>query len=699
MKSNLIASTMLALAAGAAMLPQTAHAQSFAFSQKRSRLVVLIHGVTARPNEDPEAKIGTSGHARYYWGFDFIKALQGRTDETDMRVLQPRVFGSMVMSPWTKREDWLPEKTTPNPADYAPICFPVSWLSNVPNDITTNKTLQKDYIRLITKNAGANTSMVMVASRDGSRPLIKQLGDTIDQVYMSYQIAFGDLAPEQQPQMYLVGHSFGGVIARGILANPTGADFYGNKLTASQRTRAQFLRDRVVLVQTLAAPHEGTIIPDFTGDAHDFIAANGANYINGLKSFISFQPWRVFTGDFVRSNTAKQIDDILKAMSGKRDSLDEIMRMPMYNAGILNPETAKRTDGSYVPIYTAAGRNPGGHIYDRSRSMFLVGGMDYNPLSMLDILMNGTRHGKESSALHLIEGFLHLKGYGKEGKRPWGTATTAQGDRVSSPYAGFGTRYARQLSDKLTITGSDVTAVANMFFEGGAYTMGKADGEFDSDGFLGWDSAHAIHLNTNWYRVVEPSLYGNELPWDNDNHGSLMFNPGIGGWIHNELLRDAGPIVAVGKRRSVWTASEPTPTPLKSIKIQVSKIEDWGNKLDFFSQADFKLRIRAGGSEAVTILPEDMKSVTNIPAFNVTGYPGTIIPIRIDVIERDTPDPDDICMASYNIDRSSIFLNFDTRTNRITGDYFADAGESMAFFPRLVTTDNKVIVTVKVTQN
>ena len=699
MKRNLLATTMFAVIAAGVMLPQTSLAQSFAFSQKRSRLVVLIHGVTARPTEAPEEKIGTSGHPRHYWGFDFIKALQGRTDEEEMRVLQPRLFGAMAMSPYTKFDDWKPELATPQSTDYAPICFPISWLTQVPNGITTNKTLQKDFIRLITKNAGANTTMVMIPSRDGSRPLIKQIGDTIDQVYMSYQIAFGDLATDQQPQMYLVTHSFGGVIARGILANPTGADFYGNKLTTNQRERANFLRDRVVLVNTLAGPHEGTIIPDFTGDVHDFIKLNGAAFFNGLKTFIAAQPWGAFAASFVRSNTAQQIDKILTAISGKRDSLDEIMRMPMYNNGILNPSTDKRSDGSFVPIFTAAGRNPGGMIYDKSRSMFLLGGIDYNPLSTLDIMLSEIRHGKESTALHLIEGVLHLKGYGKEGKRPWGTATTPLGDRVTSPYAGFGPKYARQLSDKLTISAGDVTTIADMFFEGGAYKMGQADGEFDSDGFLGWDSAHAIHLNTNWYRVANPSFYGADLPWDFDNHGSMMFNPGGGAWIHNELIRQAGPIVESGKRLSVWKTGDATPTPLKNIKIEVTRLEDWGNSLDYLTQADFKIEIRAGAVEGTTILSDDKKIVKNVTPFQVSQYQSTIIPIRISVIERDTPDPDDLCMANYSVDRSSVFLYFDTRTNRIVGDARAAAGETMYFQPKFLNTANKVMMQVKITQN
>ncbi|MEI7985370.1 MAG: hypothetical protein WCI55_07050 [Armatimonadota bacterium] len=59
-------------------------AEDFQLRKNRARLVVLLHGVTPEPLQSPEQKIVMSGHARHYWGYEFIKGLQGRLDESEM---------------------------------------------------------------------------------------------------------------------------------------------------------------------------------------------------------------------------------------------------------------------------------------------------------------------------------------------------------------------------------------------------------------------------------------------------------------------------------------------------------------------------------------------------------------------------------------------------------------------------------------
>lgn len=687
-----------AITSVAALAPIEAQAQSFAFNKNRPRLVMLLHGVTPRPDQDAEAMIGTSGHARYYWGFNFIKGLQGRTDETQMRVFTPRLFGSMHFKN-TVAADWTPYNSGSQPSDYAPICFPVSWWSNLPAGIETNATIQKDYIRLMTKNAGANTTMVMVNSRDGSRSFNKQVGEAIDELYMSYTIAFNHLPIEQQPQIYMVCHSWGGMVARGIMANPTGADLFANKLTASQRTRATFLRDRTVLIKTLGTPHQGTYIPDLSGDIHDLITAVGPTIISRYFGFIASQPWRNYSADWVKSKTASTMNTIVNAVSGKRDSLDDITNVASYNAGLIHPNTQRRSDGTLVPIYTAAGRNPGGMVYDQSRSVFLLGGGQWNPISNLDIAMNSPRYGTEAMALNIIESLSHLKGYGKEGKKPWGTAHVADGDRVASPHRGLGPTTAKSFNSGIAIDSLDVKWLAQRFFEGKPYLQGVADGEYDSDGFLGWDSAHAINLSgtgQNWYRVYPTNKYGGQLPWDVDNHGSMMFNAGNGTWIHNELLREAGPYALyAGARRSSWATGDVPVTPSKGVKIEFPQIHDIVNDLDYLSGADFTLRIRVGATEKSINLADNTRTVS-APTFYFSGFASPIIPIRIDVVERDTPDPNDLCLVSPFRNRSSVFLYWDTRTQRVLGDYSAGAGETITMKPSLTDFANRVQMQIRV---
>ncbi len=681
-------------------LSTTGQAQStapFSINQTRPRLVLLLHGVSPKPTESPDQFIARSGHARHYWGYDFIKGLQGKLDQTDSVVITPKIGGSLRIRQTTKA-DWQPTTTDSNLFDLAPIVFPYAGL-NISTTYENNTQFVKEYVNFYTK-PGAQSTMVMVNTRDGSKHLIPQLAETIEEVYHSYTVTYGHLPEARQPQIYMVGHSFGGVIARAILANPTGGDLWGNKLTATQRLRCDYLRKRVVLVQTLSAPHEGTFIGDPAGDVADFIAANGYAII---YSFIDTYNWATnggLTQTQMRAKARETVKMALDAVSGKRDCLQDLQRMPEYNTGILHPSTAQRVAGGpLVPIYTSAGRSPGGTYYDQSRKVFLLGGGVYNPVSAFD-LITGTRPSKEASALYLINNLLHLEGYGNDGKMPWGFAEHPAGDRTASPFAGVGPSTARQLYAAWFPNPATIRTLANTFFLGNPYRSGVADGEWDSDGFLAWDSAHAYHLNSpNIYRVFDTSLYGGMLPWDVDNHGSMMFNPGNGAWIHNELIQVAGPnVYAPGARRSGWSIYDYPVTPKTGIKVEVMQVQDAANDLDYLSGADFTLTVRLGATERTVNLAEDNSNVTSNPTFTINNYAGTIIPIRISAIERDWPDPHDQCVLSPTPGQTSMYLYFDTRTNTILGDVSGPGGQILTVKPIWWGVSNRVNTKIRITR-
>lgn len=700
-----------ALTGLAALTPATAEAQvwgggdigvapPFQITQSRPKLVVLLHGVTAKYTEDPEIGVGTSKHARHYWGFDFIKGLQGRLDEDSMRVITPKKDGSLQLQTLMK-EQWHPGQTVENSADLAPICYPISWNKQLPPGIEWNTQLIKEHIKLMTKNS--ESVMVMVNTRDGSKHLMPQVGETIDEVYNSYRAAFGHLEEKVQPQIYLVGHSFGGVIARAILANPTAPDLFGNKLTPTQRTRADYLRQRVVLVKTLSAPHEGTMIGDPASDAADWMESIGGPILQAAFTAYSFIPWKWYSDAWVEGKTKNTVESALNAISGRRDCLEDLRRVNEYNIGILAEGTARRSaNGQIVPIYTAAGRTPGGTYYDSSRSIFFFGGSSYNPVSNLDVATGYSRFAKEAMALTIIEGVLRQEGYGTP-KAPWGKATLPDGDRVKSPYAGTGTSATRKLSDPIVLDTADIFGVINRFADGKHYTSGP-DGEWDNDGFLGWDSAHALkQKGTNWYRVYETSKYGSLMPWDLDNHGSMMFNVGTAQWIHNELLRTAGPFNHFpGSRRSTWSNLDGPVTPKHGIRIDFLELHDVDNNLDTFTGADYRITTRIGTAEQTSNGPENTGTWKTIPSFGINNYQSTIIPIKIDVIERDshTPpyDPDDQCVVTPEPGRTSLYLYYDVRTNRVSGDMNGLGGEVLTARPWSSEVSNRVRLKFKVTR-
>ncbi len=702
---NPLAKTLSALCGIAvlASMPGLANAQvgtePFDINKSRSRLVILMHGVTPKPEQDPDAKINQTGHSRYYWGFDMVKSLQGRMDESNMRVITPKIGGSMRFKN-TVKADWQPTTTDANAFDLNPICFPVSWLTGLPAGIETNQTLIKDHIRLITKNAGANTTMVMINQRDGSKHLMTQLKEFINETYLSYTTAFGHMTADQQPQIYLVTHSFGGIVARGLLANPTEGDLWGVKLTTTERQRADFLRKRVVLVHTLAAPHEGTMIPDVAGDIATYIENYGYSMIMSFFDSVTFNVYKGNPPAVVKQLAKDGVKMALDAVAGKRDCLQDLMRMREYNQGILQPNTARRwAGGPLVPIYTAAGRNPGSTYIDESRSVFLLGGSVFNPVSTID-LIKGTRPSKEAMALYLIGNLMHRDGFGYEGKMPWGIAEHPEGDRVASPFKGIGPNVERHVDALWYPTSPTIKGVISSFLGGSPYKFGQTDGEWDNDGFLGWDSAHAYHvLNQNFFRVFEPNKYGGMLPWDNDNHGSLMFNPGNDAWIHNELIREAGPLVwSNTMRRSVWNSSDVPVNPSTGIKVELVQVTDAQNNMDPTSAADFSVSVRVGALQYSKTLPDDKVTVYNAGTFTINNYAGTLIPIRIAVTERDMFDPNDLCVVSPTPGQTAMYLYYDVRTNRVIGDVNAVGGETFEVKPAWWGVGNKVNLKVRVTR-
>jgi len=685
-------------------MPTVASAQfrdptAFQFNKTRPRLVVLLHGVTPEVGQDPEAKITQSGHARYYWGFDFIKGLQGRLDEDKMAVITPRLNRTFRATN-TTADDWRPDTTDTSAFDYAPICFPISGWGTIPAGMQTNQAFIKDYIRLMTKAPGAQNTMVMINTRDGSKHFMTQLAETIEEVYASYNIAFGELPEAQQPQIYLVTHSFGGIIARGILANPSQADLFGVKLNASQRIKCDYLRKRVVLVNTLAGPHTGTFIGDPASDVADYLKLHGWNIIRNIldSSIYTLLSGEELTKDELNAETRDTLETALNAVAGKRACLDDLLRVPEYNAGILHPGTARRWDGGpMVPIYTAAGRNPGGKYFDQDRGVFLFGGVQYNPVSSIDLMRKAGRFGKEASLLNLISAILHQEGYGRQGGRPWGSATMMDGDKVANPFEGTGPRVARKLSDGWVPVKSKLLEIGQRFLNGKEYLTATPDGQWDDDGFLGWDSAQAIGIDApNYYRLFNEQMYGTLLPWDIDNHGSMMFNAGNGAWIHNELIREAGPVVSSGARRSVWGNYDSPDTPSNSIKVELLQVKDITGDIDY-GDDELQVTVRIAGTSQTQDLPEG-DNITSIRPFYGYGMPTTVIPIRIQVKELDFPDPDDICTASIVPGQTSIYLFFDTRTNRIFGDVTGVEGETLTITPNLWWQENRVQTKIRITK-
>lgn len=641
---------------------------AFSFSPARPKVTVLVHGITSEPLQAPEEGIGTSKHPRWYWGFDFLKALVGAPTAELADVTQVRRGSASLERRPIDRASWKTENRNlaPQSSDLATV-FSVGSLG-YPGAVD------------------GPTQTVMVSFRDGSKHLMPQVAATIDQVYETYQAVYGKLPTERQPQIYFVAHSFGGVVCRAIFSNPSGPDLFGNRLTAQQRERADFLRARTVLLATLSTPHEGSPIPDQAQDIAAYLRRTGKSLESVLTPLDQLTDFPLLKKlDLATSlvGTARSgLASALAMVSGERDSLKDIQRMAEYNQGILAPAKAQRPDGTLIPIYTMGGRNPGGLYFDRTRSPVFVKGR-LLPYDFTDVFGAG-RLGKEAAQLYLIQGFLHHAGYGKEGKKPWGTARIPDADLYASPYEGRGRNPARTQSAALEITRELTAAVLHDFLVSAPYTNGR-DGETDSDGFVGFDSSHGLGLSGGaWYRVYGDSRYGQGLPWDRDNHGSLMFNLGNALWIHNELLLQSGPQPGQGLWSHFTGQSTTAARPAHRITVEVLEIKDVDDSLDTVTDADFTAFVRIAGRSLRRLdCSDNTQTVTKVFAMNETELPQSVIPVSFSVIERDDSvlgdllDPDDLCTISPNAGRDNVHVYFDTRTQRIYGDVSGAAGATL----------------------
>ncbi|WP_394793889.1 hypothetical protein [Armatimonas sp.] len=726
--------------------------KSFAFSPKRPRLVVLMHGVTNRPASAPYEGIDTPLHARWYWGMDLIQALMGAPGRPQVKVIQysenpaqdsssiyndnpaywsyaGTVVGGKVYPPahdplvelefGPKHKIVLEPDEEPDPKDKpapkgtpapketpAPSAFPKTNLAPVILPYSNllflrhegaSKAAQKNpkaYVEAMFRQSDNPTTGVMVTFRDGSKHLMLQVGEAIDQIYDTYQRTFGHLSEPNQPQLYLVGHSFGGIVARAILTNPTGPDLFGKSLTADQRRKADFIRRRVVHVTTMGTPHTGTPMAEMCPDM-DKVLKLGSAILPNDASLKKHPVLNAITPDFITRNLVElqgALTDAVKSAGGDRDSLVDIKRMAEYNKGLLSPEKAVRVDGSIVPFYTMGGRNPGGLFFDRKRAPFLTGGK-MRPHNFFDI-MEGERAATDAGSLYIIESLLHRMGYGAENTRPWGKTAIPEADIFGSPNKGVGSSISHAQIANVGVTVVWPGLVAGTVYDvltAGEYTF-TPDGENDTDGFCGFDSYSGLGVTGGvskpwWWKGLYGSRFGARMPWDMDNHGSEMFNVGSGLWLHNELIRNAGPIAVQGSDLSTWAPnSTKNLAPTHSVTVTITEVHDVAGTLDKVdlpvlgevgTEADFSVTVRIADKEETLKWDDGMRTTKKIKSSAKQGLPQSVIPICISVIDRDTGSPDDDCAISSVMGRDNIYVYFDTRTQRIYGDANGAAGEEL----------------------
>lgn len=298
------------------------------FSRVRPTVLVLMHGATNSPATHPEEHIGQLRHARTYWGFDFVSGLLGNT----ARQLYS-LSGTALNA-----TNWETTAVTDN---------------NVGHHIITSGLARAGQVPQLS---------VMLTHRDGSQKLAEQGQAAIRQISKLYQDAFGN--KRTPPQIVLVGHSMGGLVARYIACNPANA-VNGVTLPAPDRATADTLRRLTMYMITLAAPHEGSPQADKWTEVYDSLHNNVPDWFNQIYAGLGLDgfPYSI------------------SYMGGNRDCTRDLRKSfwQEQNRGQLAPHRAirpenrqpvgggsrrRRSGGQLIPIYALIGRTPGGQYFD-----------------------------------------------------------------------------------------------------------------------------------------------------------------------------------------------------------------------------------------------------------------------------------------------------------------------------------------------
>lgn len=529
---------------------------TMAFAKNRPTVTVLIHGVTGYPSTDD--RIGTLEGARNYWGFEFIDKLLGAQQDYPTTFTDDRSpTGSLDKNNWETK--------------------------------FINKTVPSNHFITIYGKPNLSSSSpfytpfsLMMTYRDGSLSYKKQVAATAAQIVSLYNSQFGDWPEEKKPQLILLCHSFGGVVARTICSNPSNipsndANVIVENFTAAEKANMEFIRNKTLYITTLSTPHEGSPITK---------NAEIGSFLQDIK-FFGLAPFDQIDKSDPDTYVLKQLTTSF---------------MENINETILKPELCKRADGSLIPIHVLGGRVPSGPKYfddpnENDGDLNTVdGGIGTTNIDELNST-ESNREKYEAYNLLRVDYIMHLVlGIITNGK-PWG-ATPADNNDLDiikatdvdalSGCLKFPVEYnpinfgLKPRVYYLRTNWSDIPSKVPFRCEY-KFTKGSGiarDGEIDNDGFVPINSSLGVKLGTNTKNYFDhskpwPTANATAGSWyrfyrsiaDYHNHGSIKFSGEIATWLRENIIgntptallfgtldrfKSAGPNVATTGTVSIW---------------------------------------------------------------------------------------------------------------------------------------------------
>jgi hypothetical protein len=342
-------------------------------------LVIMTHGMSHFIDTPPEVR-DTPPYSRGEWGTDVLRGLLGAGEADQVTLFNLRgvtVSGDAFLKPelYPKYDENMAEASIagdPNlPAHFITPVVPAAPISS------------------LVVPPPPPPVMFFVTYRNSLGGLVESGKRVANQAYLAlrwYESRF-----KVTPGVIMLGHSFGNLTHRFMLSNPGPGTFLPStpplnpeaiSVTAQDRARMEYLRDRTLYAVSLGGPHEGSPMADLNFG------------IQMALTQIALQPAANLTGnaqalldalnllDAVARQTRPAAQFVARARDGiaaflheldspaLRDARSSFWRVA--NTGPLHPGQARRSAASpivgaaniLIPIYAIGARSPGGRVFD-----------------------------------------------------------------------------------------------------------------------------------------------------------------------------------------------------------------------------------------------------------------------------------------------------------------------------------------------
>jgi hypothetical protein len=342
-------------------------------------LIILTHGMSHFIDTPAEVR-DTPPYSRDEWGTDFIAGLLGAAEGTRVALFNFRnqeVGGDNFIKPelYPKYDENMPEDAIERDPN-----LPAHFITTAP--IATAGALPG-------QPPPAPQLTLFVTYRNSLGGLVQSSKRVANQTYVAlhaYESRF-----KVTPGVILIGHSFGNLVHRFMLSNPTAMAFGPNipplnpealSITDTERARMDYLRDRVLYTVSLGGPHEGSPMADanipIQMALQQLLLQPAANLTGGALA--------VFTGLDTLDAVARQVRPAEQLLQDARGGIQAAIReldspalrdlrsgfWRTANTGPLHPNRAIRSGSTpivgaantLVPIYAIGGRSPGDRAFD-----------------------------------------------------------------------------------------------------------------------------------------------------------------------------------------------------------------------------------------------------------------------------------------------------------------------------------------------